>query len=83
MQHAQDGIRVLPGALSVHQQQGLQTFQAQACIGQQLAADLALYGGELKNALLVVLEQELHPAIAQQTLRIKDHNHAFSSGSNR
>ncbi len=72
VQDAQDGPGVLPAALSVYQQQGLQPLDLQTRLAQQSLSGLALYRCETKNTPTVVLEQKLHPSAAQQALCVKD-----------
>ena len=55
----------------------------EAVCDEQRAAGRRLHRGEPIVRVAIVAQEETHPAIAQQTLRIKDHYHAFSSGSNR
>ena len=75
MQYAQDGCCVLPAAITVDEQQGLQTLNLQSSTGQQRLSIHTLDRCETQNAPTIVAQQESNPAIAQQALRIEHDDH--------
>jgi hypothetical protein len=54
VKHSKDGRRVLPTALTVHQQQRLQTIELQTCLCKQVFADGTLDRGVPEHASAIV-----------------------------
>lgn len=69
---AKDRRRVLPAAFAIDQQQRLEAIDLETGARQQFPPDDALNRREPKHAPVVVAKQKLHPAIAEQALRIED-----------
>lgn len=64
MQHPQDGGCVLPAAIAIDQQQGLQVLNLQPSMGQQRLSIHTLDRCEPQHTSPIVAQQEPNPAIA-------------------